>query len=106
MLTGRPIRKENADPFYPVSAETIGRNFARKHGIEGTDSAALAQLRALPVEKIVDGGQESNDPGGLLIYPGPILDGRLVTGTAQSTYEAGRIPRIPIIIGSNSAVMK
>jgi para-nitrobenzyl esterase len=37
VLTGRPIRKENADPYYPVSAETIGINFARKHGIDGTD---------------------------------------------------------------------
>jgi para-nitrobenzyl esterase len=103
VLTGRPIRKENADPFYPVSAETVGINFAQKHGIEGTDAAALAQLRALPVEKIVDGGQEIDGPGGRLIYPGPILDGRLVTETAQNAYEAGRIPRVPLIIGSNSA---
>ena len=41
VLTGRPINKENADSYYPVSAETIGINFARKHGIEGTDAAAL-----------------------------------------------------------------
>ena len=36
VLTGRPINKENADPHYPVSAETIGVNFAKRYKIEGT----------------------------------------------------------------------
>ena len=89
--------------YYPVSAETIGINFARKHGIEGTDAAALAKLRSLSVEEIVDGGQESDGPGGLPIYSGPILDGKLVVETAESAYEAGRQARVPLIIGSNSA---
>ena len=102
ILTGRPISKENADRYYPVSAETIGINFARKHGIEGTDAAALAKLRALSVEKIVDGGQEDT-PEGLRIYAGPILDGKLVVETAESAFKAGRQARVPLIIGSNSA---
>lgn len=103
VLTGRPIREENADPHYPVSAEMIGINFARKHGIEGTDASALARLRSLSVEEIVDGGQESDGEGGLPIYSGPILDGKFVVETAQSAYEAGRQTRVPLIIGSNSA---
>ena len=103
VLTGRPIQKENADPYYPVSAETIGTNFANRYGIEGTDAAALAKLRALTVAQIVDGGQESNGPGGPPTYPGPILDGKLVVETAESAYEAGRQARVPLIIGSNSA---
>ncbi|MFX0557477.1 carboxylesterase family protein [Maribacter sp. CXY002] len=90
VLTGRPIREENADPFYTASAETIGINFAKKHGIEGTDAAALAKLRALSVEEIVDGGQETNGEGGPRIYSGPILDGTLVVETAESAYNAGR----------------
>jgi para-nitrobenzyl esterase len=103
VLTGRPIRKENADPLYPVSAETIGINFARKHGIEGTDAAALAKLRALSVEEIVDGGQENDGEGGPRIYSGPILDGKLVVETAESAYKAGRQARVPLIIGNTSA---
>ncbi len=103
VLTGRPIREENASPFYPVSAETIGMNFARKHGIEGTDAAALAKLRALSVAEIVDGGQERDGPGGPPIYSGPILDGKLVVETAESAYKASRQPNVPLIIGSNSA---
>src|SRR3989440_2131151 len=103
VLTGRPIREDNTNPFYPVSAETIGINFARRHGIQGTDADALAKLRALSVAEIVDGGQESDGPNGPPIYPGPILDGKLVVETAESAYKAGRQARVPLIIGSNSA---
>jgi len=102
VLTGRPISEENADPYYPGSAETIGINFARRHGIEGTDTAALARLRSLSVEEIVDGGEESDGPGGPRIYSGPILDGKLVVETAESAYRAGRQARIPLMIGNCS----
>jgi para-nitrobenzyl esterase len=103
VLIGRPINKENASPYYPVSAETIGINFARKHGIEGSDAAALAKLRALKVEEIVDGGQENDGQGGPRIYSGPILDGKFVTETSESAYKAGRQARVPLMIGNNSA---
>ena len=103
VLTGRPMREDGSDPYYPASAETIGVNFARKHKIDGTDAAALAKLRALTAAQVVDGGQESDGPGGPPTYPGPILDGKLVVETAQSAYEAGRQARVPLIIGSNSA---
>jgi para-nitrobenzyl esterase len=103
VLTGRPIIKENTDAFYPVSAETIGINFAKKHGIEGTDASALAKLRALKVEEIIDGGQETDGPNGPRIYSGPILDGKLVVETAESAYMAGRQPKVPLIIGNCSA---
>jgi para-nitrobenzyl esterase len=103
VLTGRPINKENADSNYPVSAETIGVNFAKRYNIEGVDTAALDKLRALTATEIVDGGQETAGQGGPPTYPGPILDGRLVKETAESAYNSGRQPRVPIIIGSNSA---
>lgn len=103
VLTGRPINKENADVFYTVSAETIGMNFARKNGIEGTDAAALTKLRALSVEAVVDGGQETDGQGGPRIYSGPILDGKLVVETAESAYKAGHQPQMPLMIGNCSA---
>lgn len=102
VLTGRPIGNDNSDALYPVSAETIGVNFAREHGIEGTDAEALAKLRALSVEQIVDGGQENNEQGER-IYPGPILDGKFMVETAESAYKAGRQAKVPLIIGSSSA---
>lgn len=100
MLTGRPFREDRAGE---ISAETIGVNFARRHGINGTDASALAKLRALTIAQIVDGGQETAGPGGPTTYPGPILDGRLMTETPQSAYTAGRQMRVPLIIGANSA---
>ncbi len=103
VLTGRPINEENADPFYPVSAEEIGVNFANRHGIKGIDADALAKLRALKVEDIVDGGAEDDRINGNRIYSGPILDGKLVVETSQSAYNAGKIPHVPIMIGSNSS---
>jgi hypothetical protein len=62
VLTGRPMSKDGVDPLYPVSAETIGANFARKHKIEGVDATSLTKLRDLSVAEIVDGGQESDGP--------------------------------------------
>lgn len=103
VLTGRPINKENADVFYTVSAETIGVNFARKQGIDGTDASALAKLRALGAEDIIDGGKETDGPGGPRTYSGPILDGKLVVETAESAYMAGRQPKMPLMIGNCSA---
>lgn len=103
VLTGRPINKENADTYYPVSAETIGVNFARKHGITGIDETALAKLRSLSVAQIVDEGQETDGTDGAPIYSGPILDGKLVIETAENAYNAGRQNKVSIIIGSNSA---
>jgi para-nitrobenzyl esterase len=102
VLTGRPINQQNASQYYPVSAETIGINFAHKLGIEGTDAAALAKLRALPVAEIVSGG-ETDGQGGPRIYSGPILDGKFVTETSESAYKAGRQARVPLMIGCNSA---
>ncbi len=103
VLTGRPISKDGVNPNYPVSAETIGVNLARMYGIKDTGAAALAKLRALSIEKIVDGGQETDGPGGKRIYSGPILDGKLVVETAESAYKAGDQAKVPLIIGSNSA---
>ena len=103
VLTGRPLRRDNADRHYPVSAETMGVNFAKRYNIAGTDAAALAKLRALSAAEIVDDGQETAGPGGPPTYAGPILDGKLVVETAESAYRAGRAPRVPLLIGSNSA---
>lgn len=103
VLTGRPIKKENTDIFYKVSAETIGVNFAKKHGINEFDSDALAKLRALPVEEIIDSGQETNGEGGSRINSGPILDGKFVVETAESAYNSGTQAKVPLMIGSCSA---
>jgi para-nitrobenzyl esterase len=102
VLTARPMREDGVDPSYPVSAETIGITFAKSMGIEGTDQAALASLRALSAEQVLRGApvQAGAAPPQETT---PILDGKLITETAESAYKARRQPRVPLLLGSNSA---
>lgn len=102
VLTARPMNKDGIDPNYPVSAETIGINFARSMGIKGTGKAALAQLRALRTEQVLLGAP-TQPGGGPFHETTPILDGKLITETAETAYKAGRAPHIPLMLGSNSA---
>ncbi len=87
------------------SAETIGVNFAKSVGIDGTGPKALAELRALPADKVLAGlnmgttRQRSGPP----TYAGPIQDGRIVTMSPEQAYEAGDEAKVPILIGANSA---
>jgi para-nitrobenzyl esterase len=103
VLTARPMREDGVDPNYPVSAETIGTQFARSMGIEGTDAAALVKLRALGAEEVLRGA--TAQPGGSVpsYETTPVLDGKLVTETAETAYKARRQPRVPFMAGSNSA---
>jgi para-nitrobenzyl esterase len=103
VLTARPMSRDGVDSNYSVSAETIGINFAHSMGIEGTDQAALAKLRALSAEEVL-GGAPAQPGGSVQSYETtPILDGKLVTETAETAYKAHRQPRVPLMLGSNSA---
>jgi para-nitrobenzyl esterase len=103
VLTARPMREDGVDPNYPVSAETIGIQFARSMGIEGTDQAALARLRALSAEEVLRGAPAQPGVSVPRYETTPILDGKLVTETAETAYKARRQPRVPLMAGSNSA---
>jgi para-nitrobenzyl esterase len=103
VLTARPLREDGVDPNYPVSAETIGIEFARSMGIEGTDQAAMARLRALSADEVLRGAPAQRGARGPSYETTPILDGKLITETAETAYKAKRQPRVPIIVGSNSA---
>src|SRR6476659_325296 len=103
VLTARPMRADGVDPNYPVSAETIGNNFAKSIGIEGTDQAALVKLRALSADQVLRGAPAQPGTGGPPIETTPILDGKLITETAETAYKAKHQPRVPLMLGSNSA---
>jgi para-nitrobenzyl esterase len=103
VLTARPMREDGVDPNYPVSAETIGITFARSMGIEGTDQAALASLRGLSADQVLRGAAAPAGTNAPPIETTPILDGKLVTETAETAYKAPRQPRVPLLVGSNSA---
>jgi para-nitrobenzyl esterase len=103
VLTARPMSKDGVDPNYPVSAETIGIAFAKSIGIEGTDQGALTSLRALSAEQVLRGAPAAAGANAPSIELTPILDGRLITETAETAYKAGHQPRVPMLAGSNSA---
>ncbi len=79
----------------PASAETLGVDFARAHGITGTDAAALDALRALPAEAV------SGDAGDT--FAGAMVDGEVVPETDEVAYAAGHINAQSIMIGANTA---
>jgi para-nitrobenzyl esterase len=103
VLTARPLRGDGVDPNYPVSAETIGITFARSMGIEGVDQAAMDKLRALSADQVLRGAPAQPGAGGPPVETTPILDGTLVTETAETAYKAHHQPRVPLLLGSNSA---
>ena len=103
VLTARPMRADGVDPNYPVSAETIGTQFARSMGIEGTDQAALAKLRGLSADQVLRGAPAQPGTNAPSYETTPILDGKLITETAETAYKARHQPKMPLMLGSNSA---
>jgi para-nitrobenzyl esterase len=101
MLMG--MRRLGEDIEGRPSAEKVGVAFARSVGIDGTGAAALAALRALPAETLVQGlnmatmGQQAETYQG-----GPILDGRIVVETPEEALRAGRHAGVPVMIGATS----
>jgi len=96
-----PMRRvRDASPDLP-SGEAVGIAFAEKAGIKGEDAAALAALRQLPAERIVDGLNMASmmNP----TYAGPMIDGKIVAETPEQALLAGRAMKIPVIAGANSS---
>ena len=100
-----PMRRIHEDtPGGPPSAESVGVAFARSVGIEGDDAAALAALRKVPAERVVDGLNMGTMGAAAATYVGgPLLDGRIVVETPDQAYRAGRQAKVPVLIGANSA---
>jgi para-nitrobenzyl esterase len=56
----------------------------------------LAELRALPVEKILEGAKKKGTVG----FP-PVIDGKLLTEPVADTYAAGKQSHVPLLAGWN-----
>jgi para-nitrobenzyl esterase len=75
-------------------AEDDGAAFATKLGTAHADAAAL---RALPADRIVAAGDLD-----VIVGEAPILDGKLLREDPADAFAAGRVARVPYLIGSNS----
>ena len=83
-------------------AESIGVAFAKKAGVTGDDAAALAALRKLPADAVVDRLNMASMFAVAQTYAGPMIDGKVVGETPEAAYAAGHGAKIPLIIGANS----
>ena len=84
--------------------EPTGVALARAHGIQGDGPEALAALRALPADKVVDGLNMASMGAAASTYAGgPVVDGKIVVEDPDVAYRAGRNAKVPVMIGANSA---
>jgi len=113
MLCASPLAKglfqgaisQSGGSFGPSSQSPVpGENMrllsnaeARGAGLAASaDVTSLAELRALPAEKVVEAGRSL--PG----LAWPIVDGWVIPGGQYELYEAGRFNDTPILVGYNS----
>ena len=84
--------------------EPSGVALARANGIQGEGPDALAALRALPAEKVVNGlNMATMGAAGGTYAGGPVVDGKIVVENPDDAYRAGRNAKVPVMIGANSA---
>ena len=83
------------------SGEAVGIEFAKANGITGEDAAALAALRALPADKVINGLNMMTmmNP----TYAGPMVDGKIVVESVEDSWKGGRFAKVPVMAGANSA---
>lgn len=86
------------------SAEQVGLNFAQKNGISGTGEEAIAALRKLPADVVLDGLSMMafmEPPKGPPTYVGgPVTDGEIVQGTTEEMFLAGKVAPMPVMVGT------
>jgi para-nitrobenzyl esterase len=70
---------------------------AEAAGVKGDDAAAAAALRKLPLSAFPVSGPLTSPT-----RPGPILDGRIISGGITEGFAAGKQMKIPLIVGGNS----
>ncbi len=76
------------------SAHELGINLAGALGVDGTDAAAAAALRAVAPEKILEASQNSDTRS-----PGIIVDGWVVPQQMGEIFAAGEHNHVPVIVG-------
>lgn len=82
------------------SGESVGLAFAKKAGVTGEGPEALAALRKLPAEAVVDGLNMATmmTP----TYAGPMVDGKVIVESAEVAYGASQEAHVALIAGANS----
>lgn len=89
-------------PATPAGIEQSSVEFGTKQGIAATDPEALAKLRALTPEQVVDGfNLETMFTSRTPPYVGPYADGAVAV-EPMPAYLAGRFAKVPVMVGATS----
>ncbi|MCE7796177.1 carboxylesterase family protein [Sphingobium sufflavum] len=90
------------DPVTLSQVEKTGADFLQGKGIAPDDPQALAKMRALPAEQVVDGlnlaGLFAKGPR---TFSSPFPDGRIAVDNGAA-YASGRFAHVPVMIGATS----
>lgn len=84
------------------SAESVGLAFAAKAGVTGDGAQALAALRALPADAVVDGLNMAT-AGVPTWNGGPMFDGKIMSQPTLEAYAAGAWTKMPVMVGATGA---
>lgn len=96
-LSERPLRGD------AQSAEGRGLAFAARYGIEGSDAAALARMRAIAAADIARGLHMMTMGRDPTYVGGPVVEGTLMRGSPLQLYLQGEGANVPLMIGATSA---
>ncbi|MCG8709139.1 carboxylesterase family protein [Brenneria sp. 4F2] len=82
-------------------AEQAGVAFAQANGISGDGQNALAALRRISADSMVQGLNMATMM--TADYSGPMVDGKVISGEPQDRYRRGAFQRVPLMIGATDA---
>ena len=104
---GFPAPRAKAGPLTELAAaENTAVDYAHSLGITAEGPAALAALRALPAEKLVEGTDHEAEEAALAAgkpligVAGPMLDGKFVAEAPEFVLAAGREAKVAVMIGA------
>ena len=105
---GTPGARAKEIPTTDLSvAEKMAVDWARSVGVTGDGAAALAQLRELPLEKLLEGVSAQQTLAALAAGTTPagmamsILDGKFLTERPEQALAEGHMAPVPTMIGAN-----
>jgi len=105
---GTPCARAKEIPSADLAvAEKMAVDWAHSVGVTGEGAAALDQLRALPLEKLMEGVSAKETLAALAAGSTPpgmamsIVDGRFLTERPETALAAGHMAPVPTIIGAN-----
>ena len=88
-----PLRNQTNDKLGMISEEALDAKFMQSLGVK-----TLAELRALPAEKLLVTPKEFQDGE----FGGSFVDGQIIIGDPIPLFAAGKQHKVPFMIGTNA----